>query len=141
PLPPNDNTLLYAVSGTTHAAKARQTLTAPKCGFFASDFASWDESQQQILKNAEQLTPARIKAISEHFREAAAQAESNRLVKGRKSRTGSKQAYHRSIRTRQRMSLLKKSQPRPLVFQPEKYHREAHSASFGDVSKSRILNQ
>lgn len=141
PLPPNDNTLLYAVSGTTHAAKARQTLTAPKCGFFASDFASWDESQQQILKNAEQLTPARIKAISEHFREAAAQAESNRLVKGRKSRTGSKPAYHRSIRTRQRMSLLKKSQPRPLVFQPEKYHREAHSASFGDVSKSRILNQ
>ncbi|NLS13352.1 hypothetical protein HGP28_10655 [Vibrio sp. SM6] len=85
--PLRQNQILYALGGLKDSTKARQNITAQTCGFFASNFDQWNDEQQKRFYEAEQLTPFRVKAISEHLREAAAVAESNRLVKGRKSRT------------------------------------------------------
>ncbi|ELV8625606.1 hypothetical protein QNF03_002261 [Vibrio cidicii] len=139
--PLDKKTVLYAVGALKQSDKARNNLTATRSGFFASDFSKWDEQQQQVLKDAEQLTPLRIKAISAHLREAAAQrAGDNRLVKGRKSRTARKEGFEASIRFRKRLRTLRKSLTAPLVFNPEKYHSAYYSASFAAVSRGTVLN-
>ncbi|EIJ0948389.1 hypothetical protein N5280_004033 [Vibrio vulnificus] len=139
--PLDKNTVLYAVGALRQSDKARKNLTAIRSGFFASDFSKWNEQQQTILKDAEQLTPLRIKTIAGHLREAAAQrAGDNRLVKGRKSRTAGKVGYEASRRFRQRLATLRKSIKAPLVLNPEKYHSAHYSASFSAVSRGTVLN-
>ncbi|EKO3677637.1 hypothetical protein M3912_002836 [Vibrio metschnikovii] len=148
----DDKALLYAVGALKQSDKARKNITAQRCGFFVSDFQEWDKEQQQKLKDAEQLTPWRVRLASEHIREAAAQrAGDNRLVKGRKSRTNGKLVYERYKSQSRRMHLLRKSITRPLVLNPEKeqqrarwgisqYNAQAHGAAFADVKKGVVLN-
>ncbi|EKO3904904.1 hypothetical protein RRK67_001254 [Vibrio fluvialis] len=140
PAPLKQTSVLYAVGAINQSAKARSNITAQQCGFFASNFHNWEKEQQKTLQLGEQLTPFRVKALSEHFREAAAQAGSNRLVKGRKSRTGGKEAFYRFKSQASRMHQLKKALIAPLVLNPSKYHNAHYSASFAAVSHGKVLN-
>lgn len=136
-----ENALLYAVGAIDHSDKARKNITAQQCGFFVSNFQEWIPNEERVLKNAEHLTPLRVKAIEKHIREAAAQsAGDNRLVKGRKSRTGGKEAFKRYKLQSSRLHALKKSLCDPLVLNPAKYHSQPDSGIFAVVSHGVLLN-
>ncbi|SEG21687.1 hypothetical protein [Vibrio hangzhouensis] len=138
--PAQEKATLYALGALRQSSQARNQFTASTCGFFGSNFLEWESEQAEKLKLAEQLTPYRVKTISEHLREAAAQAGNNSLVKGRKSRTEGKKQFYAASRFRNRMKSLEKSLSVPLVFNPEKYHRAPYSATFADVAKGEVRN-
>ncbi|ASI90968.1 rolling circle replication-associated protein [Vibrio mediterranei] len=90
-----DNDIIFAASVVQGADKTRNNIAALDSGFFGSVDNEWLHDEQRKLKNFEQAHVARTKHLREIGREAAAQAESTRLVKGRKSRTTGKHRIDR----------------------------------------------
>ncbi|MGF1747730.1 rolling circle replication-associated protein [Vibrio cionasavignyae] len=90
-----DNDIIYAASVVQGANKTKENIAAIESGFFESVDNSWLKHEQQKLKHFEQAHVARVKHLRPIGREAAAQAESTRLVKRRKSRTTGKHRIDR----------------------------------------------